>query len=146
VGEVLRDENVGQMSTEFIWAPTGPDASVLPRSLMLESTQAPSILKAAELMHQERVQYSDIYTGRIVRMSHEGDDFYSLTVQTVRRGHATKIDVLVSRTLHDQAATWYVRQETVVVEGVVRRGPSRGWLMDAPQRLHPLHLEQLTLE
>ena len=142
LGGILSDPNVATLETSFQWASNGPSSTSLPTSVELRQEHAPTVARAAELLKRERVQYSDFYSGRIIRMVHV-DEAYYLTIQTVRNGRLSRIDVTVSREQHDAAAPWYLAGRTVALEGTVRPGRGRQWIMDKPVRLHPLDVEHL---
>jgi len=141
LGEILQDQRISDLTMHFRWAVAGPGSMSLPRSLSFDSGQAQSVLRAAELLRAEREQYSDHYSGRVVGRSDETDGPYAVSLQTVRRGHVTTLDIRVSEQEHALAADWSSRHETIVVEGAVRQGPGRSWIMDKPLQLRPLRLE-----
>jgi hypothetical protein len=141
LGEILQDQRISDLTMHFRWASAGPGATSLPRSLSFASGQAPSVLRAADLLRGEREQYSDHYSGRVVGRSAETDGFHALSLQTVRRGHVTTLEIRISEQEHALAADWSARHETIVVEGAVRQGPGRSWIMDKPVQLRPLRWE-----
>jgi hypothetical protein len=141
LGEILQDQRISRVTTDFRWATAGPEPGSLPESLSFDSGQAISVLRAAELLRAERELYADHYSGRIVGLSGEADEFCVLILQTMRRGYAIRLEVRVAEQEFDLAAGWCARFQTIVVEGAVRQGPGRSWIMDKPLQLHPLALE-----
>lgn len=139
VSRILEHESVALFEASFEWAPAveAPPSAAEPVRFEAESNEL--LRKAARLLRQERYSPAQILTGPIVGIRHEVDaPRGEVSIQTVYRGRACEVRIIVSAETVRQANTWMPAQRIVLVEGRVRSLPGERLTVQEPQRVMPL--------
>lgn len=140
VSKVLKEPAVERFETRFRWAPVVEAPASAPSSVMLESSARELIDIAADRLHEERIEPSQVFSGKIVELRHVTDEPVGyVTISTVRRGRLCEIRMELPLARYEEALIWHRDNWAILVEGEVKTGRDRKLEIHNIRRLHPIN-------
>lgn len=139
VTRILDQDAVATLVARFEWSPSVDNPVKLPAVVTISAGAKELLVKAAELLRQERYVSAQILSGPIVEVRHEPDDpLGEIAIQTVFRGRPCEVRVTLTPEQVDQANLWMSGRRIILAEGEVQSGVGKPLRIAAPRRVLPL--------
>lgn len=139
MSRILQVESIRGLSTTVRWAGAVPAPASVPEVVRVPREANELLKRTAALLQRERPPRVENVSGPIVRLHDEGTDWAMASVQTIRRGRESTVDIFLStRLLADQAHDWFKAHETIIATGAIRSAPGKPLTMDRPEQVQLL--------
>ncbi|AYF72534.1 hypothetical protein D7D52_00010 [Nocardia yunnanensis] len=122
VGRVLDHSAVAQFDTAFAWAQSQPAPRDVRDTVAIPSGAREKIRRTSAALRSGRIPRTEVFTGPVVRISHEPEDRTTgFAIRTVRGGRVCRIEAQTSIPVAE-VTQWMRDGTTIQLQGAVQRG------------------------
>ncbi|ULP45900.1 hypothetical protein [Mycolicibacter virginiensis] len=122
VARVLDHSSVSRLDTTFRWAQAQPAPRDVRETVVIPSEAKDKIRRASVELRSGKVPRVEVFTGPVVRLSHEPEErTTAFAIRTVRGGRICRIEA-VTATPIAEVTQWMRDGTTIQLQGAVQRG------------------------
>lgn len=139
VSSIVKHESVANLDIAVNWADRIEAPSKAPLHLTIPSDARTRLEMVAPRFKKTRMPKVETLKGPICLMEDRpGDTIGHASVETIRNGRQSRVDVILNREQLAQAHDWFKSHDTIIVQGQVESTP-KGLLIRTPQRFNSLN-------